>query len=311
MMHKKFTFFLLLLGLFFEVKAGLFFDEFGMKENCQRYASHAWCILSAGEMAKNLEDIPRAKVESKIAASGNPTAATVSLGLASGTAAGLVAPAPGIGRALGSGMYLASALLNMGDSLALSRNQILAWMPMELAANEDEAAALFQTMIIDATKKTFSGFDLSDAPADEKFPESLLQLVGGDCVTGDCILAASLTAPKTMSNWSKPKSGRSPGWLGGYKAWVFDVRHGGPTVGRLTAWGKEITQQYVPAFSKNLPKWVFISTHPEYIYQTSNLKIQRNNGQKIILVFNEGKAYAPIFPEIEISDVTEFDGKKR
>ena len=275
-------------------KAGFLFDEPGLKASCHKIHSHAWCVLSAGEMAKGLEDFPREKIEAKMTTSGNPIASTVSLGMASGIAAGVVAPAPGIGHAVGSGMFLASALLNMGSAEAMINNHVLAWMPVNLAATEEEARDLFKNMIDEATKKVFISFVMAEVPSDTKYSRKF-KLVGDDCLEGDCTL-------HMFQVLAMPKLGQAPEWLGGYKAWVFD-RSSGPGISWLTTWGRLVNHKYVPNLSKNLPKWVFVSIHPE----ANN----RNIGQRMLLVFNEGKAYAPVFPEIEITGIPTFDGLKK
>ena len=51
-MRKKFAFFLLVSALIFEVKAGFLFDEFGMKTDCHKSYSHAFCVISASDGQK-------------------------------------------------------------------------------------------------------------------------------------------------------------------------------------------------------------------------------------------------------------------
>lgn len=298
-MRKKFTFFLLLSALLFEVKAGFLFDEFGMKTDCHKSYSHAFCVISAAEMAKGLDDIPKSKLLDTSKDSGISLVNTaVDIGLLTGNLMGGGADtALGIGRGFGSSLLLANALMNLGGPMAMSRNQVMAWMPKELAENEEDALKLLNSMILEATKKSFSGFVIEEVPSSDPRYFKRLQLLGKDCGVGDCFLERY-----DVGGAGAPTSGSAPEWLGGYKAWVFRINRA-PFIWDLNTWGKYSIQKYVPSLTANLPKWFFVSVSPAFL--------DRNVGQKMLLVYNSGKAYAPVFPEIELTTEQPFDAIKK
>ena len=87
----------------------------------------------------------------------------------------------------------------------------------------------------------------------------------------------------------------APKWFGSYKAWIVGVR-----MPELTVDGKNFESNlYAAKLSSSLPSWVFVVASPQSPHREFNGALV-NMGQGLPLVYNEGKVYSIVFPEIEV-----------
>jgi len=276
--------------------AGLFEDP-GMGADCLKYYSKAWCVLNAANMSKDLHDMSR---DSFVKEAGIGSNGLVDLAMLGATAGGAFKTTFGLTRGIDVGMRFVNFLLS-GKPAVVGQSRALAWMPKELATSSEEARVLFSEMVLKATIESFDGYEVSDniAPLRLKSdPYTIWRneyrafgLKGRDCETTRC----SLVKHNFVGT---PAIGKAPKWLGGYDAWVFE-RHAAPSLLDLRVGDEYITKQYVGVLSGKLPQWVFLQITPETMFADGT---PVNRGLKMPLIYNNGRAHAMVFPEIEFTE---------
>lgn len=266
----------------------------------------AWCVWDASNTRGPLKDIPRNKlIPASAHANKNGTGEQlVDLAVAGATAGGLLNAAPGLSRGADVTMILLGALLGDGQS-RVGRNDLLAWMPADLAGTADEALALYEKTVLDATKNAFPGctfVDVTLPPQPANTAYSLMRkdlkgyLLTGDACAFDGRTLAQMRDGRYFNDGTVAKAGKAPGWLGGYQAWTFNFPS--MRILELIEGDRYASWRYVPALSKHLPPWVFVTLSAE----NASLGVQMNIGLKLTLVYNEGRATAAIFPDSELVD---------
>jgi hypothetical protein len=301
---KLFKFLLLSLGfgLATGASAGLFSDPAGMKQKCMQDHSFAWCMLDAADMSKGIGDYPKESFYKNMGASKVESA--VDVGMFTGAVTGML-NTPGISKGFNATTILLGMLMNSSPRI-VGDNLVVAWMPAEMAPNGQEARMMFRTMIFGATKEAFPNATLDRLTFGGDYSLASTYYTGyaldrESCGSSTCYLAQvrnNIDSTHGMGMLSgAAKQVDAPEWLGGGKAW-FIVEFMLDLAVEKTEFA---TNRYAKTFSKNLPKWVFVSTSPEATMKgTTGVKI--NRGQALPIIYNEGKAYLPIFPEIKVAE---------
>lgn len=273
----------------------------------KRY-SKAWCVWDAANMSEKLEDVPRDKLD-KALKDGGVTA--VDLAYAAGMATGLLR-SPSFGtKWTDISMVLLGALFERKPAV-IGNNKVLAWMPYEMATSPEQADEAMANLLLESTKAALPGYALELSVRrmlPMKTKDSLIasldeaqgwELTGPDCPPGQCWLWNKWVG---HSRPELPKEGRAPDWMGGYRAWVFDLQSG-PSIFELWTGKAYESMLYTGALSKALPDWAFLSITPEHQRTTGPKQppIFFNPGVRMPIVMNRGRSYLPVFPDISTVD---------
>lgn len=284
----------------------------GTDADCPQKKSRAWCALDARGLSENEnKDLSKSTVMAKIDGNDNSKSIETAIDIAAigATLGGAFTAAPGFTNIGEASMLLVNMFLT-AQSVTRGTNFAFGWMPYELASTPEEARRLFYKTLVDATMKTFAGYELEmttgQLPNDEKASYSVrrddvlvYRMKGPGCESSQCALVQFRRSGEYAATFF-PKEGVAPAWMGGYKAWEF-ARSGVLTLELWT--GKEYaSNKYLVSASKELPKWMMISLgaqgKPKATYPADGMF---NRGVAINLVLSEGNIWAPIFPEIEFT----------
>ena len=178
-----------------------------------------------------------------------------------------------------------AVLMRVSSTTKDGRKGMFAWMPSDLAENEEDARRVMGDLLTKASLAAFAEVGATSATSTP--PAHALQSFswsGGNCtpVHAPCYLNVQADAPeKTVS----------PAMLGGYPALFFstDTLWAFPHTASATKDenGHEFSPsaEWVAAFSKALPEWVFVYAPPKYIY------IDKENKQanQTPVVFSQGR----------------------
>jgi hypothetical protein len=276
----------------------------GAAADCMKRYSKAWCVWDAANMSEKLDDVPRGKLEKALQEGGLKA---VDLAYITGMATGILRPFSFGTKWTDISTVLLGVVLERKPPV-IGFNKVLAWMPYEMAASPDEADEVMANLVLKATKAALpehtlepsvrrvnplKAKNLFDATWDENHG---WELVGPDCPPGQCWMWNN---PHGHPQPEPPKEGRAPEWLGGYRAWVFDLKSGRSMLELWTGKGYE-SMRYANALSRALPDWAFLSITPEHeIFSGSKLPpIFINAGVRMPIVMNRGQSLLPVFPEI-------------
>ena len=291
--------------------AGLFGSSDGMKADCSAKHSRAWCALDAAQMSKGVRDFSKAKYyEGMGDRDGSKLVGNAVGGIS--TANGAFKVAAGLTKGFELGVLAVDVFLP-DKAPVVGKNVVFGWMPYEMAATAEEAQAKLHEVLLASTMEALKPYRVEDAVSgvfpfsQEAYSISRVDqkgylITGGDCGERKCMLTQM--RPGGLSAYvtgMKGEEGTAPEWLGGYKAWVFNLRNA-PSILELVVDGEYASNRYAEALSKQLPKWAFLSMSP----QSSLFGRRMNAGQVMPLVMNAGNTLAPIYPEIE----TGADGTK-
>lgn len=280
----------------------------GAKEDCTKRYSKAWCVWDAANMSEKLEDVPRSKLEKSLQDGGIPL---VDLSYAAGIATGVLPPPKFGTKWTELSMVLLGMLLERKPPV-IGFNKVLAWMPYEMASSPDEAEEVLAKLLAQSTKAALPEyrFELSVRrvrPAAEKTSLSASwdeyqgwEMVGPDCPPGQCWLWNQWVG---NSRPERPREGRAPDWMGGYRAWVFDLRSG-PSMFELWTGSSYESMRYASALSRVLPEWAFLSITPEHQIPSGQNRppVVFNAGVRMPIVMHRGQSLLPVFPEINVTD---------
>lgn len=303
-------------------QANLFGTPAGMKKDCLEKNSKAFCVIDAGGLSHGIKDVSKEKVVKALNAA--PASGT---GASAGQVADLLGAVgafthvwtnkpPLVGNAAEGGLFLLSLFLQ-GRSQIEGLNQVVAWMPYEMAGTREEAWLLMADLMEEATKKSFEGMDIRDETRLDPrgktsaynletagWEQSVKVMHQGPCGQTNCMLSA-IKAPRdargTFVTISPPREGTAPEWAGGGKAWVF--RSAFPR--DLWIGNELMTHRYVGDLSRNLPTWAYVVASAEARWRFDELSgIVVNKGMKLPLVFHQGKPMAMIFPEFDLEQAS-------
>jgi len=280
----------------------------GSKEACLKDHSRAWCIYDAAGKAKVLKDTSRRDVERQLQANAGENGGGIGIldvAMLGGTAAGFFRPPPGFSAGGAAGMLLLGLLAGDAKPENTHSNFLFGWMPYELAATPQEVIRKVLGLVEAANQKVFAAFTFEEitVPAQREAGEYSLDRLeypallvkGGECDEAECILVQHRMRYGDYLYFRTPKERTAPEYLGGYKAWYVEAL----PFRELRINGTFVSQSYLGRASKELPAWLFVSVTSQ---STGDLYLRDiNKGQKIPLLFNEGRPMATIFPEMEIA----------
>jgi hypothetical protein len=293
------------LGLATGASAGWFSDQPGMKQKCMEDHSFAWCMLDAASLSKGVGDYPKESFYKNMGSTKLESA--VDVGMFTGAVTGML-NTPGISKGFNASTILLGMLMNSSPRI-VGENLVVAWMPAEMAPNGYEARKLLRRMIFEATKESFPNATLELLTFGGEYSLTSTYYTGyaldhDSCGSSKCYLARvrnHIDGKNGLNNLSSAAGDvYAPEWLGGGKAWIIQDYMLELAVENAKANTELVTSRYAQVFSKHLPKWVFVSTSPEANMKGTNVKI--NRGQGLPIIYNEGKAYLPIFPEIKVAE---------
>jgi len=295
----------------FSAQAGLFGSDEreGATEACFKRQSRAWCAYDAANLSTNVRDMRRGDVV-KALKGDSPTIGgetVVDIGMMGATLAGVFSSGPGFTNAGDAAMIALNMLVRTNIPTIAKANFVFGWMPYEMAANAEEAASKAVEMTGAAARAVFKDYVLEPVtlavPRDASAYsldrlEYLAHVVrGGDCDKAECILVQDrIRMPDYYATIGRAVEQKAPEWLGGYKAWFFH----GQLVRELRVNGDFVSQLYAAKLSAELPKWSFVSVTPQSNLQGALPRL--NRGQRLSLLFNQGKPMATVFPELEFRD---------
>ena len=118
---------------------------------------------------------------------------------------------------------------------------------------------------------------------------------GGDCDRSECLLVRLRHRMADFYVYMRAVEQKAPEWLGGYKAWFIS----GALPSELRVDGDYVSQLFAAKLSTHLPAWFYLSATPETTTGNLSGKVILNKGQKLPVLFNQGKAMATVFPELE------------
>ena len=295
----KVFFALVLLIVGFGANAGLFgpseFD--GMGSKCMEKHSKAWCVWDAAEISKGVKDFDGKSLADSF--SKKPDSGTVDVSMALLDTQNFMRLKTDVFGMHGDvGMILLNALMH-SKPLALNSNRIFSWMPIEMAKNPEEAGALMESILLNATKSAMDGKLINEVKSNisEKKDLYTWEVVGGDCDKVKCTMSNIYEVEYVNKVIRIPSKGKAPAWMGEYDAWVFD-KSSGTMPYELVINGVRSTPTYITELSKKLPSWVFVSICPELMFYGKAY----NKGVTVPFVFNQGEPFAPVFPEVKIKN---------
>jgi hypothetical protein len=235
-----------------------------------------------------------------------PSAETViDVAMIGATLAGAFTVAPGFTSPGEAAMLALNVLFSANTPRIAKENVVFGWMPYEMAATPETAAEKALELVDVATRAAFKGYALETvtvaATKDaggyslDRFEYLAYAVKGGDCSDADCVLLQ--VRPSGMRDYyvvvSRPVEQKAPEWLGGYRAWLIK----GVLFRELRVNGDYVSQLYAGKLSRELPNWLYLSLAPEGNFISAFAPL--NKGQKLPLLYNEGKPMATVFPEIE------------
>lgn len=290
--------------------AGLFGpdEKEGAKEACFKRHSRAWCTYDAADLSKNLKDLRQADVlKAMKGSSSGPSAETViDVAMIGATLAGAFTVAPGFTSPGEAAMLALNLLFRTNVPHIAKQNFVFGWMPYEMASSPQEAAEKALEIFDQATLATFKHYSLQSvtiaSPLDprpyslDRFETLAYTIKGGDCDSSDCSLVGLRQRMADYYAYLRAVEQKAPEWLGGYKAWFIS---GAPPL-ELRVNGDYVSQLSAAKLSAQLPAWFFLSATSEATTGNLSATVVVNKGQKLPLLFNQGKAMATIYPEMEI-----------
>ena len=276
----------------------------GARKECLQRHSKAWCVLDAADMSHKLEDVPRDRLDKALKDSG---LSAVDIAYTVGVGTGLLAPAAFMTKWTDISMFLIGSLLEKGPAV-VGFNKVLAWMPREMAGSPEAAEELMHQMLFKATREALQpyAFEPSTRHYNPNRPRDFGQLTwheqpgweltGPDCPAGQCWLWNQRVG---HPRFERPREGPAPEWLGGYRAWVFDLRSG-PSIHELWTGQAYESIRYVSALSRQLPAWAYLSITPEHVHVsgTGRPPLRFNPGVRMPMVMHQGQTLLPVFPEV-------------
>lgn len=278
----------------------------GAKETCFKYSSRAWCAYAAAGLSKNVADMRKKDVVNALNGDSNLISGetALDLGMIGATLAGVFTPAPGFSNGGEAAMLALNLLLRTSTPGIARANMVFAWLPYEMAASPQEAARKVTDLIDEGSRNVFKDHTFETVTMglgkDEKAYsldriEFLAYAVkGGECDSADCVLIQDRPHLRDFYvGINRPVEQTAPEWLGGYKAWLVS----GQLLRELRVNGNFVSQLYAGKLSKQLPKWAFVSVTPQS--RTSDFIGPVNMGQRLPVLFNEGKPMVTVYPELQ------------
>lgn len=206
------------------------------------------------------------------------------------------APAPGVSSNAALALGVLSVLFQpKADS---ARDAIIAWMPISLAPNEEDAAKMLRDILQQAIVKTATDFELSIV--DELSTHQYVGFTGATVIRDDSGHCDASTAPKqvpacsTYVSVKNPEKQAAPAFIDNQQSNVY-------AFGVTPAWRNAIvikhpepdtlnTRQFLQVLSKNVPKWVYLYSAPE----------DRNASERkgsFPVVFHQGQPHLFVVPK--------------
>jgi hypothetical protein len=262
-------------------------------------------MLDAANLSRGVGDYPKESFYKNMGDKRLESA--VDIGMFTGAVTGVLNP-----TGISKGLNVTTILLGMimsGKPGIVGDNIVFAWMPAEMAQSGFEARMLFRRMIFEATKKSFENTSFVPLTFGGEYSLSSDSYTGyaidqESCGGSVCYLAKVRNKIESNSHGmnvlsSGAKQTEAPEWLGGKKAWVMMEF----MIDLVVEKTEFATNRYAKQLSKNLPQWVFVSTSPtSSLNGVGNNNITINRGQGLPILYSQGQAYLPIFPEIKVAE---------
>jgi hypothetical protein len=207
------------------------------------------------------KDLQRASIET-----GAPMSPSMMAVMDAGTATGILDPTPGLSRGLDSGLALMGAfLLSLPVGYAEVSPRLLIWMPQQLAATPEAAAALMRGILMRGIAETFprAHIEFHETQVEKTKSQSYISVDAEGCT--DCRIFSL-----TVENGRLPRTQTAPAVLGSYHAYAW----GGPNWkgqgdGLLSGYPltadalrPEERVAFYQGLSRHLPEWIYVYVSP-------------------------------------------------